>query len=232
MSSTDTASPTNGVEALISAFLAAGGVTVSTFPTVAAALAAGTTQKPLYLMSRRTGKSTMMRHLFNWKNKPPMSDNSHLIRTLAGNLAKALQEAGIKSFHLSYTGSGDSTDGFTIEEIAPMPGREVAELEQAMATKTLVLTSSKMQYQEGEWQTVSYSREETLEDAAFVLAEMLWNHAGQGGWYNNDGGGGSLFLDISGTYNFRHYNNVTAEEVACAWESNIFVDPIDNPAKE
>lgn len=49
-----------------------------------------------------------------------------------------------------------------------------------------------------------------LEELIGSFAEDLWTHFDQGGWYNDDGGYGSLVIDVAKRdMKFEHYNNYT-----------------------
>lgn len=153
-------------------------------------------------------------------------EDDNEIRALAAQLSKAIQENDITSFNLTYTGGGDSTDGFDVT-IEPIEKQELA----GSAYVDYQATKHGWSQTEGNYERVKACHE-TLEDAAYNLAEMLWNRAGQGGWYNNEGGGGELNIYPAGTFEFRHYNNVQTEEEACHWRANVLVGPVDAPYEE
>lgn len=152
-------------------------------------------------------------------------EDDNEIRALAAQLSKAIQENGISQLHLTYTGGGDSTDGcdITIEPDTKQPLANTVYVDY-MATQN--------HWSNGAQSVRQIAQHQSLEDAAYNLAEMLWNRAGQGGWYNNEGGGGELTIYPAGYFEFRHYNNITTEEDACHWRANVLVGPVDAPYED
>lgn len=154
------------------------------------------------------------------------------IRDLAGILAKALQTQGIISVNLSYTGANDSTDGCSIDEV--LPAEKSTALELLEVTFTAHEQDYSQPYLTGTFNRPlkSVERTSSFEDGLYELAERLWVRAGQGGWYNNEGGGGYVTIDHAGNIEFHHYNYIQTEETAAHWRANIFVGDIDTPIEE
>lgn len=63
---------------------------------------------------------------------------------------------------------------------------------------------------------VKKTKQETvnLEQMIGDFAEDLWDHFGQGGWYNNDGGFGNMIIDVKKReMKFEHYNYTQTEHL-------------------
>lgn len=171
----------------------------------------------------------------------PYTMSESTIRALATTLSQQLQAHGGERYQLTYTGSGDSTDGCTVQ-VSP------ASCESALNEVVVEFPSETSTWKSGEWVTTSIQATRSFEDAAYALAEMLWNHAGQGGWYNNEGGYGDLIILPGGFVEFRHVNYLNngyeydeddnefevdqEEDEACHWYFNVLVGPIDAPYQE
>lgn len=165
------------------------------------------------------------------------------IRKIATKLSKILQENGIHQYQLRYTGANDSTDGFDVETVPEGMASSI----QHHKINTISFYN-RYNNQSNQYEYVRQERSQDLDDAVYDLAVLLWERAGQGGWYNNDGGRGEVIIFQGGFVEFQHvnYEDTTEydddgeqvgdtdyeEHIVTHWRFNTLVGPIDAPYEE
>lgn len=112
-------------------------------------------------------------------------------------LLAALRELEAQSATIDYSGGGDSGD---ISTVAVFPSERMDSLAQAM----VVLRCVRGEWRDGHYQPI-------VEDRSVALSQALedftleWVNSTHGGWENNDGGQGTVTIDVTeNTFNLEH----------------------------
>ncbi|MFZ5699633.1 MAG: DUF6878 family protein [Pseudomonadota bacterium] len=126
-------------------------------------------------------------------------------------LLTALQQLGVTRVLVTYTGGGDSGDDpdFTAEPPELIPQLRQVQITQLEVRPDFELDGGKTK------QLVEVTK--TLAEALCDFA-LDWTDMHHGGWYNDDGGAGSLTVDVAGhTFALEHvayYTESTRYEYA------------------
>jgi len=127
----------------------------------------------------------------------------------------------IDSANAHWSGGGDEGG---VESVTAMRGKDDVspELKNAVISVERVVTSSRMTdrkdrngYPVYEDVTAVEKESVSLDQAIEHLAEDLWSHYGEDGWWNNEGGYGDLDFDVTEKkMKYAHYNYTQEEHLS------------------
>lgn len=141
--------------------------------------------------------------------KDPPTDLESMIKINKENLIISLAEAGISKAVVDYDGSGDSGQ---VESVCLYNKKnDLVQISKLKEKVRIYEGRSNYTPDKGGWTTVFSEVSLTMEEALSLFAELLLDYKGID-WFNNDGGYGTLTVDIeSEVLRLEHTERVMSE---------------------